>query len=737
VALASPSTSPAALPDGRVYELVSPAEKGGSQAAAQIDQGASGGGQSVSTAFYSLASGEGDSALFWGSGPMGVTPDGYPSDYFIAQRTASGWTTRSAIPRTLEPYIFAGLGAGWLLPSADFSSLAFVDPEHEFDPEPDTRCSSNIFLAGADPFQQPAWLAEPRVANPIVNCTGQEATASGSAIVGGAPDLSTIYFAYGGTLLPEDDARGADVIQQSVLTAVGELESTIGPWGFYEEHEGVVSEAGVLPDGSIDPFGAVPLVMGAAEDGRPQHEAAASVNGNDVSADGSRAFFLSPDPHYSTTSGIEAVFCGDVQCTSAPPELYVRVTAADGAKSTELVSEDELSPASDGRPAAAPDGPLAHPSALTGASPAFMYASPDGSHAFFESVDRLTSEAPGGSTAKAYDFDVDTGSLAYLPGVEGPILASSTDGSRFAFEDTMSSPTQLALWTAGPGGGTVTDVAPLTGSHGCGELECVPAARMSPDGSVLVFSTKAPIAGFNNGDGAVEEIYRYDPADSELSCVSCPPAGTTPSGSARLSLADQASSAGADDGPVDERGMSADGSRIFFDTPDALVPRDVNGTRDVYEWEAGHVYLLSSGTSADESIFLDNSESGGDVFFATTAGLVPTDTDGGYDVYDARVPRPGDEPPAGAAGCEGEACQTPTGEGTLGQVPASATFSGAEDPVAPTEAKSVARPAATPVTHPRAKRKIRHKKKRKKTRGSGKTTRGSAKRASSRRTARR
>lgn len=41
--------------------------------------------------------------------------------------------------------------------------------------------------------------------------------------------------------------------------------------------------------------------------------------------------------------------------------------------------------------------------------------------------------------------------------------------------------------------------------------------------------------------------------------------------------------------------VSADGSRVFFDSGDAVVPGDVNGTEDVYEWEDGHLYLISSG----------------------------------------------------------------------------------------------------------------------------------------------
>ena len=41
----------------------------------------------------------------------------------------------------------------------------------------------------------------------------------------------------------------------------------------------------------------------------------------------------------------------------------------------------------------------------------------------------------------------------------------------------------------------------------------------------------------------------------------------------------------------------SDGGRIFFETREALVPSDTNGQTDVYEYEQGHLYLISSGTS--------------------------------------------------------------------------------------------------------------------------------------------
>jgi hypothetical protein len=103
----------------------------------------------------------------------------------------------------------------------------------------------------------------------------------------------------------------------------------------------------------------------------------------------------------------------------------------------------------------------------------------------------------------------------------------------------------------------------------------------------------------------------------------------------------------------------SNGGRLFFDSTDALVPQDVNHSEDVYEYEPkpngeaaasddcsetgstfsaaadGCIDLISAGTSTEESVFLDASENGNDVFFLTASKLTNSDIDTAYDVYDA------------------------------------------------------------------------------------------------------
>jgi hypothetical protein len=688
------STAPG-LPDNRVYEQVSPTDKNGNDAGASTNQALAYGGR----AHYALAAADGNGVLFEGSGAMGETAAGY-NLYFVAQRSAAGWSTRAIMSRAQKSITTLSAQPERVDPSADLSHVVFKAASGLFAPPPYPQCGyghqgpNQLYLSGPDPFVAATWLERPEISDPIENCASAFGVESG-APVGGTPDFSTIYFTFPGTLLPEDASRAPHAHGEGQLG-----ESNVEAWGLYEDKEGVLREAGVLPNGSLDPFGAVPA---ASQRGR-------ALVGNQVSADGLRLFFVSPDPDS----------CGrGNNCASDPPELYVR----ENGEKTVLVSRDTLAPELGGLPAAAPAGVSEMPNPRRGRYEAGepvgsdVFAAPNGSQAFFQSEDKLTCDPecpPENTNPKIYDFDVETGSLTYLPGVSGQIVASSQDGSSFAFVDSRVSPAELDLWSDGPDGGTVTPITQMNGhpTHGVGAD--VRVARMSSDGSVVVFMTPLRLSEEFNSGTELEQIYRYDVPANTLSCVSCAPAGVTPTSDAEMSALEANEEGGLSAGlqnyagMVDERGVSSDGDRIFFDTADPLVPQVTNtGStvvgehgipelqgRDVYEWENGTVYLLSSGKSTRSSFFLDNSENGDDVFFATTDGLVPGDTDGAYDVYDARVPHPGDNPPPAAVPCEGSVCQGPPRVPAPLGAPASATFTGLGN-IAPEPAPTSAAPKKT------------------------------------------
>src|SRR6202167_153777 len=398
-----------------------------------------------------------------------------------------------------------------------------------------------------------------------------------------------------------------------------------GPYGFYEWHEGVLKSAGILPDGSphpgeTDPYGAEPAATGSERNVEPGMSSA-----NEVSKDGTKAFFVSPDPGYAIADG-------------HPTELYVREQHEKEGRepTTMLVSRNELdggkeAPGTGDAEAVIPLGGVEHP------SEPYVYATPDGSHALFESKDKLarssTGEEPTGTGPWTYDFNLETEKLTWLPGVVGPILSSSEDGSSFIFDNTSTEKIELST-----GGSAPVGVADFSGSS----MFAIP--RAAKDGEVFTFATSAVLSGpnvlnaqgtepANNGAG-ITQIYRYDVSSGKLLCVSC-----APSGIAQSSVVFKG----------DERVLGDEGSQVFFTTGEQLLSQDPNGVDDAYEWEQvgvgscpagraeGCVYLISSGTSPEPSFYLGNSESGEHVFFATLQGLVKSDTDESYDVYDARV----------------------------------------------------------------------------------------------------
>jgi hypothetical protein len=685
-------SGPSGLPDSRLYEQVTPPFKNGNYFDAQLHL------------TYGLASADGNAVVYPMSGAVGEASSGMVTEFASKRTTAHGWQTVSTTPRATEAITL--FSAPWaMVPSADFTRFLFASQTSFVKGD---SSGVNIFLSEG-PFAEPAWLGRPLVATPIPSIGS--VSVFGYMVAGQSPDLGTVYFAYRGTLVAEDASR-----EQHVAPRKGNRSDD--PWGFYEWHAGQLVSGGELPGGGFNPFGAVPAaIAGESDFERGQQDTQAETIDNEVSEDGSRAYFVSPDPDASAVS--DTFWCEtEPPCSAEPPELYLREPGPGESKASVLVSASELS-GHEGE--AAPDGVVNMPNATTqigggGTTGTDIYASPDGSQAFFASKDRLTTAAPANSEIKIYDYAVPSGSLTYLPGVTAPIAQVSSDGSEALFESATSSPRQLELWHEGSGGGSVEPIAEL------GESQVnVNGAHVSEDGSVVVFRTNAPIPGGFNNTGGFNQIYRYDVPSDTLNCVSCPPKGVTPSGSARNSYdnSQEGTFNGSNEDPlttIEARGMSADGSRVFFDTPDALVPQDTNRLRDVYEWEQGVVYLISSGASTEETFYLDNGADGGDVFFATDSGLVAADTDEAYDVYDARIPRPGDNLSAGAVPCKGAVCQGPPSVPQLLGAPASETFTGAGNVTSQRQATHKAKPKkkAKPKNKTRSRKKARVKRKGKK-----------------------
>ena len=92
--------------------------------------------------------------------------------------------------------------------------------------------------------------------------------------------------------------------------------------------------------------------------------------------------------------------------------------------------------------------------------------------------------------------------------------------------------------------------------------------QVNPSGNDAVFTSTLPLTGYDNA--AHREVFRYDAPTDTLDCPSCNPTGEQATGEA--TLASNGSS------------LSDDG-RVFFNSTEGLVDRDLNGKQDVYEWE--------------------------------------------------------------------------------------------------------------------------------------------------------
>jgi hypothetical protein len=244
------------------------------------------------------------------------------------------------------------------------------------------------------------------------------------------------------------------------------------------------------------------------------------------------------------------------------------------------------------------------------------------------------------------------------------------------------------------------------------------SARVTPGGTKLLFLSTEAITGYQTN--AQPEMYLFDAAKPRSSgnpiCISCNPTGSAATTGVRTNGSRENVGSPADTYTFLPRTLSSNGEFVFFETSEGLVPRDTNGTFDVYEWEspeapgchsssaafsaanAGCVFLISTGQSPQESSFGDASATGEDVFVFTYSQLVGQDRDGNSDLYDARVNGglAAQNPSALPALCNGEACKGSMPPAPALLTPGSVTFSGPGN-VSPPVTKPVVKPKKTTV----------------------------------------
>ena len=614
-------TALASLPDNRAYEMVSPIEKGGA----------------IDMTNLALASSNGEHVIVDGGVANSLLSNA--ASWMAETRTQSGWKGVQVGPPP-RAETTAGNGANYIeqretslaAVSEDFSRFAF-QAMISLDPR-DVGTSSDVYVRnGATGLF--SWASGPPAPTvkeemPPVGC-GFPLFCIGDSVqfAGASADLSDVVWGQFAPVLappaslpgspPDTHAHGYEVYQSD--TGVDQLVGVV-PSGGETECDPAHGSCVVPPCGAA---------MGnETYSGKYQGEGFAPSMG-EVSPDGSRVIFTSPDPQTETIAGC------------VPAEIYVR---EDGTRTVEVSASQ--------RPGGDPNG--TRPKVYVGS------AEENGriSAVLFTSREELTQNSNTGSTDQGndlYAYSLTTSRLTDLtPDENGQdanganvlgFIGSSADGSLVYFTASGvlapgAKENQSNLYVYDTANGQTTFIAPGSeisgptpgvGSQGSYQGNNL-TAEVTPDGQHLVFVSREQLTSYdNNGPdclvfrsfplaGACAEVYLYTASDNRVVCVSCDPDGKPPTGSAKLTTRQFPEGYGFFGNPGTlprPRVVSDDGSRVFFDSPDQLTTEAPSPSishavgilvqegelePNLYEYEEGHVYLVAP----DAGILLNDAE---------------------------------------------------------------------------------------------------------------------------------
>jgi hypothetical protein len=627
----SPVT-PLELPDGRAWEMVTPPNKHGAPIEALTREGG-----------VILAAEDGERLTYVALGAIDEEPQGNRSpemQQVLGTRTPRGWESQDIVtPQTRAQGISAGNPPEYQYFTPDLGE-ALVEPVG----------------VGAEPplaegvTQKTMYVRDNR-AGTYVPIVTQSDVAPGTAFqdqvefVGATPDLT-------------------HVVIRSKVALEGEGS---GP-GLYEWHAGALKFISALPSGAPGP---------AAELGFFH------VRSQAISEDGTRVIW---------TTFEENSHRGHLYLTDTSSGKSVQLDAAQGAPEPEGKGSAQFQGASaDGSRVFFTDmqrltaDSTAEPSQVTQRPDLYSCEVADAAGKPSCHLEDLTVDHNTGEHATVQGFifgQASNGTAVYL--LAQGVLATNENGEGQRAESGQNNLYSLHLTEAGWETRFIATLSSQDSPEWEGGKQANTSfltARSSPNGRYLAFMSAASLTGYDNIDAASaaggardEEVYLYDSAEEKLTCVSCNASGERPSGVLDREAAGEGSGllvdrrlvwgapghehwlAGSIPGWTAQSLVSAlyqsryltDKGRLFFDSPDELVPAAGNHKENVYEYEpsgvgscesatGGCVALLSSGESPRESSFLEATPDGSSAFFLTAAKLLPQDTDTAFDIYDARV----------------------------------------------------------------------------------------------------
>jgi hypothetical protein len=665
------------LPDCRAYEQVTPTYKQG------LGLGSETGRFEFGSELSAFAN-DGETMAFGSQGNFSNNGQSIGQSAYVAKRSPTGWTSVAAQPPMTEYYGIPNHAPNLALTpdleTALFTARRPTDPSN----------ASRFYLSNIDGTVTEIGPAVPLgdTTNPPGYLSTGPNHGGGASFAGASEDLSDVTFfeAAGEVNFPGDEHTAGNSLLEYVGTE-GHDPKVVSVNNEGKEFDpcGVGTFSVISRDGSTIAF----------EQGACEGQAKAVY----ARVDGDTTVDLSSS-QCTRTSGDPGGACNE------PSDAEIAGASANGSityftTSQQLVNSDIdqgrdlyacILPAG----AIAPQGdinscPDLEPVSVTGTvaganvqetygpsagKPDFyevIHVSNDGSHVEFTATGVLT----GTSTNEDGQHAVEGAENMYVFNRDAPV------GERLKFVGDLCSGSGMSVSAADP-------LCPQSPSaNDAVVFKQGSFVQMTANGHYLVFATYARLSPGDTDEG--QDVYRYDTETGSLTRISIGHDGYDDNGNATNADAwiEQENAA-------PRLSISENGERVFFTTSEALVPQDINGVNDVYEWENGQVYLISDGVAPAGSVLWTVTPSGNGVLFSTASQLTWSDGDTTWDVYDARVGG-GFPVPATPASCSGEACQgSPPTAGTPPS-PGSATVTGAGN-ITPGFSAGLSSPLTVPAT---------------------------------------
>jgi DNA-binding beta-propeller fold protein YncE len=661
--------TPAGLPDGRAWELVSPPEKNGAEPEAITSEGGA-----------IQAAEAGGAIAYVSNGPFaGEKPEGSQSPEYtqiLSVRGPEGWFSKDiSTPSFTATGVIVGEPPEYRIFSPNLS-LSIVEPN------PGIIGSGHLQkppLAPAETKQKTLYLrADSPLAPEASGAASFEKALDNGTASGNAGYLALVNDAnangtfaspeFGGGFTEGLEFKGATPDLSHVVFSSGSDSRGLYEWAGASQPLRPVS---VLPGGGSEPGAALGLF-------------AERDTNHAISSDGSRVIWSSTSRHlYMRDTVTKETVQLDAFQQGAPeegtPQAVFQTASADGTK-VFFTDSERLTPDSKAvreapdlyvfelTPGASLSGtlrdltPNAEAGLVVNNGNGVIGASEDGSYVYFVANGAIAPDtSPGHCPELLEAVPANTTCNLYVRHFDGGAWEAAKLVAPLSIED-----------------------APDWGNLSEGNLK-YQTSRVSPNGRYLTFMSNRNLTGYEPVDAVSgkrdEEVYLYDAQSANLVCASCNPTGAAPHGVEDVGANDSGESPEGIGLVVDRpqtwaesaanslaghwlaasvpgwtaislknslyqsRYLSNEG-RLFFNSPDHLVAAATGPKEKVYQYEpagvgscaseGGCVALISGGDSVHESAFLDASASGNDVFFIAAQALVPNPEEN-FSVYDAHV----------------------------------------------------------------------------------------------------